>query len=36
MNDVVIFVVGSAVMAVVMASAFIAFLASDHPEERGR
>jgi len=34
MNDVAIFVFGSGVMAVVLASAFIALIASDHPELR--
>lgn len=33
MNDVVIFVVGLGVMAIVMTSAFIALIASDHPDE---
>jgi len=33
MNDTTIFVVGLGVMGIVMASAFIALLASDHPEE---
>ena len=33
MNDTIIFVVGLGVMGVVMASAFIALLASDHPEK---
>ncbi len=34
MNDVVIFVVGLGVMGVVLASAFIALIASDHPDDR--
>ena len=33
MNDTMIFVVGLGVMGIVMASAFIALLASDHPEK---
>jgi len=33
MNDLVIFVVGLGVMSVVLASAFIALVASDHPDE---
>lgn len=33
MNDTVIFVVGLGVMGVVMASAFIAMIASDYPDE---
>jgi hypothetical protein len=33
MNDVAIFAVGLCVMGVVMASAFIALIASDHPDE---
>ena len=33
MNDVVIFTVGLGVMAVVVTSAFIALIASDHPDE---
>jgi hypothetical protein len=33
MSDTVIFVVGLGVMGVVMASAFIAVIASDHPDE---
>jgi len=33
MNDIVIFVVGVGVMGVVLASAFIALIASDHPDE---
>ena len=33
MNDIVIFVVGLGVMSVVMASAFIALIASDHPDK---
>jgi hypothetical protein len=34
MNDTVIFVVGLGVMGVVLASAFIAMIASDHPDEQ--
>ncbi len=33
MNDVVIFTVGLGVMGVVLASAFVALIASDHPDE---
>ena len=33
MNDVVIFVVGLGVMGVVLASTFIALVASDHPDD---
>ena len=33
MDDVVIFVVGLGVMGVVIMSAFIALIASDHPDE---
>ncbi len=33
MNNVVIFVVGFGVMGVALASAFIALIASDHPDE---
>ena len=33
MSDVVIFVVGLGVMGVVMISAFIVLIASDHPDE---
>ena len=36
MNDVVIFVVGLGVMMVVLMSAFIALIASDHPDEPRR
>jgi hypothetical protein len=36
MNDVVIFTVGFGVMAVVIMSAFIALIASDHPDEPRR
>ncbi len=36
MNDVVIFVVGLGVMGVVIMSAFIALIASDHPDETRR
>jgi hypothetical protein len=36
MNDVVIFVVGLGVMGVAMASAFLALIASDHPDEPRR
>ena len=36
MNDVVIFVVGLGVMMVVLMSAFIALIASDHPDESRR
>ena len=33
MNDIGIFIVGLGVMAVVVTSAFIALIASDHPDE---
>jgi len=33
MNDVVIFSVGVGVMGIVLASAFVALIASDHPDE---
>jgi hypothetical protein len=33
MNDVVIFTIGLGVMGVVIVSAFIALIASDHPDE---
>ena len=33
MNDIVIFVVGLGVMGVVLSSAFVALLATDHPDE---
>lgn len=33
MTDIVIFMVGLGVMGVVLASAFIALIASDHPNE---
>jgi len=36
MNDVVIFVVGLGVMMVVLMSAFIAVIGSDHPDEPRR
>jgi hypothetical protein len=36
MNEVVIFVVGLGVMGVVVMSAFIALIASDHPDEPRR
>ena len=36
MNDVLIFVVGLGVMMVVLMSAFIALIASDHPDESRR
>jgi hypothetical protein len=36
MNDVVIFTVGLGVMTFVMISAFIALIASDHPDEPRR
>lgn len=36
MNDVVIFVVGLGVMMVVVMSAFLALIASDHPDEPRR
>lgn len=36
MNDVVIFVVGLGVTAIVIASAFIALIASDYPDEPRR
>ena len=36
MDDVVIFVVGLGVMGVVIMSAFLALIASDHPDEPRR
>ena len=34
MSDVIIFIVGCAVFGVTLASAFVALIASDDPEER--
>jgi len=36
MHDMIIFTVGLTVMGVVMASGFVALIASDHPDQPGR